>query len=156
MFLLYNVVTNVINMNRVGVVMVSMIISSVVYQHDHLAKQFNALIKSMSHKTLYKEEVINTFIYFYKQDLDGIYYCTFVQPFCGVRNDFDIIEITDGVSGTGNTDSVACIVRQKPASAQILFQSLQLFSRIHVTVISFISAFARSTLPWLCECFGFP
>jgi len=34
MFLLYNVVTNVINMvmNRVGGVMVSMIISSVVYQ----------------------------------------------------------------------------------------------------------------------------
>jgi hypothetical protein len=34
------------------------------------AKKFNALIKSMSHKTLYKEEVINTFIYFYKQDLE--------------------------------------------------------------------------------------
>jgi hypothetical protein len=33
----------------------------------------------------------------------------------GVRNDFDIIEITDGVSGTGNTESVACIVCQKPA-----------------------------------------
>jgi hypothetical protein len=34
----------------------------------------------------------------------------------GVRNDFDIIEITDEVSGTGNTDSVTCIVCQKPAS----------------------------------------
>ena len=33
----------------------------------------------------------------------------------GFRNDFDIIEITDGVSDTGNTDSVACIVCQKPA-----------------------------------------
>jgi hypothetical protein len=40
---------------------------------------FGRSFKSMSHKTLYKEEVINTFIYFYKQDLD---YCTFVQPFC--------------------------------------------------------------------------
>jgi hypothetical protein len=30
-------------------------------------------------KILYKEEVINTFIFFCKQDLDGIYYCTFVQ-----------------------------------------------------------------------------
>jgi hypothetical protein len=28
----------------------------------------------------------------------------------GVRNDFDIIEITDEVSVTGNTDSVTCIV----------------------------------------------
>jgi hypothetical protein len=28
----------------------------------------------------------------------------------------DIIEITDEVSGTGNTDSVTCIVCQKPAS----------------------------------------
>jgi hypothetical protein len=34
----------------------------------------------------------------------------------GVRNDFDIIEITDEISGTGNTESVACIVCQKPAS----------------------------------------
>jgi hypothetical protein len=34
----------------------------------------------------------------------------------GFRNDFDIIEITDEVSGTGNTDSVTCIVCQKPAS----------------------------------------
>ena len=34
----------------------------------------------------------------------------------GFRNDFDIIEITDEVSGTGNTDSVTCIVSQKPAS----------------------------------------
>jgi hypothetical protein len=34
----------------------------------------------------------------------------------GVRNDFDIIEITDEVSSTGNTDSVTCIVCQKPAS----------------------------------------
>jgi hypothetical protein len=38
------------------------------------------VIKSLSHKTLYKKEVINTFIYFCKQDLDGIYYCTFFQP----------------------------------------------------------------------------
>ena len=29
----------------------------------------------------------------------------------------DIIEITDEVSGTGNTDSVTCIVCQKPASS---------------------------------------
>jgi hypothetical protein len=28
----------------------------------------------------------------------------------GVRNDFDIIEITDEISGTGNTESVTCIV----------------------------------------------
>ena len=34
----------------------------------------------------------------------------------GFRHDFDIIEITDEVSGTGNTDSVTCIVCQKPAS----------------------------------------
>ena len=34
----------------------------------------------------------------------------------GFRNDFDIIEITDEVSGTGITDSVTCIVCQKPAS----------------------------------------
>jgi hypothetical protein len=34
----------------------------------------------------------------------------------GFRNDFDIIETTDEVSGTGNTDSVTCIVCQKPAS----------------------------------------
>ena len=34
----------------------------------------------------------------------------------GFRNDFDIIEITDEVSGIGNTDSVTCIVCQKPAS----------------------------------------
>jgi hypothetical protein len=34
----------------------------------------------------------------------------------GFRNDFDIIEITDEVSGTGNADSVTCIVCQKPAS----------------------------------------
>jgi hypothetical protein len=34
----------------------------------------------------------------------------------GFRNDFDIIEITDEVSGTGNTNSVTFIVCQKPAS----------------------------------------
>jgi hypothetical protein len=34
----------------------------------------------------------------------------------GFRNNFDIIEITDEISGTGNTDSVTCIVCQKPAS----------------------------------------
>jgi hypothetical protein len=34
----------------------------------------------------------------------------------GFRNDFDIIEITDEVSDTGNTDSVTCIVCQKAAS----------------------------------------
>ena len=34
----------------------------------------------------------------------------------GFRNDIDNIEITDEVSGTGNTDSVTCIVCQKPAS----------------------------------------
>jgi hypothetical protein len=28
----------------------------------------------------------------------------------GFRNNFDIIEITDEISGTGNTDSVTCIV----------------------------------------------
>jgi hypothetical protein len=34
----------------------------------------------------------------------------------GFRNDFDIIEITDEVSGTGNTDCVTCIAASTPCN----------------------------------------
>jgi hypothetical protein len=49
----------------------------------------------MSHKTLYKEEVIhvNKFIYFYKQDLNGIYYCTFgILLGSYTRNEFELTD----------------------------------------------------------------
>ena len=45
----------------------------------------------------------------------------------GFRNDFDIIEITDEVSGTGNTDSVTCIHCRQRAPIENVWSTSGIF-----------------------------
>jgi hypothetical protein len=73
----------------------------------------------------------------------------------GVRNDFDIIEITDEVSGTGNTDNVTCIVCQKPASNA--HSCSKCSNTVHVICgkTNGEEGFGRSVLEFLkCGCCG--
>jgi hypothetical protein len=73
----------------------------------------------------------------------------------GVRNDFDIIEITDGVSGTGNTESVACIVCQKPAPNAHSCSICSNFVHVICGKTNGEEGFGRSVLGFLkCGCCG--